>query len=183
MYIAITAKQPSLESDVDPRFGRCPFLLIIDTETGNFEPIENPNLHASSGAGIQTARMLVEKDVSVLMTGNCGPNAYQTLSAVGINVVTGISGSIQHALEQFRNQQVSYASAPNVASHAGTQGNEETQQEIPTPQEPFGMGRGGGAGQGGGRGMGRGGGAGQGGGRGMGRGGGTGKGGGRGQGR
>jgi predicted Fe-Mo cluster-binding NifX family protein/NAD-dependent dihydropyrimidine dehydrogenase PreA subunit len=169
MKIAVTASGRTLDDQIDPRFGRCSYFLIVDTETMETEAIENPNVALGGGAGIQSAQLMAQHDVRVVLTGNCGPNAYQTLNAAGIEVAVGASGRIRDAVEQFKSGAVSSTEGPNVASH-------------------FGMGGGGGGGGGGmGRGMGGGGGGGMGrgmgggGGRGMGRG--MGGGGGRGMGR
>ena len=189
MRIAITTTEPALEAAVDPRFGRCAHFLIVDTETMGFEAVENPNIALGGGAGIQSAQLLAGKGVEVVLTGNCGPNAHQTLSAADIGVIVGCSGVVKDVIEQFKAGQFNTAGEPNVASHSGmtdtseqTQGQPMPPQQPPTPGGGMGMGRGQGRGmgrgQGGGRGMGCGGGGGGGGG-GMGRGGG---GGGRGRG-
>ena len=189
MNIAITATEPSLDAKVDPRFGRCPCFLIVDTDTQKFEAVENPNLMLGGGAGIQSAQLMAEKGVQFVLTGNCGPNAYQTLSAAGIGIIIGCGGTVADVVEQFKAGQLNAAGEPNVASKFGTAGAQGPVQNQPAGlQQPpmtgggMGMGRGGGGGrgmgQGGGGGMGRGGGGGMG--RGMGGGGGMGQ--GRGQG-
>jgi len=187
MNIAITATQPSLDAKVDPRFGRCPYFLIVDTDTLSFEAVENPNVTLGGGAGIQSAQLMAERDVKHVLTGNCGPNAYQTLSAAGISVIIGCSGTISDVIEQFKAGQFSAADQPNVASKSGITGvpNSAADPSAGLQQPPMtgggmGMGRGmgGGMGQGGGGGMGRGGGRGMG----QGRGGGRGMGGGMGRG-
>ena len=155
MKIAITTNGASLDAQVDPRFGRCPFFLIVDTDTMEVEAVENPNVSLGGGAGIQSGQLMADKDVRFVLTGNCGPNAYQTLSAAGIQIIVGCSGPVREVVEQFKAGNLDSTAAPNVASHFGMAG---------------GMGRGMGMGGGGGRGMGRGMGMGGGGGRGMGRG-------------
>jgi len=89
MKIAVSATKPSLDADVDPRFGRCQYFVIVDLDTMEFESVENSSAQASGGAGISTGQMIVDKGVEAVLTGNCGPNAYQVLSAAGIKVVTG----------------------------------------------------------------------------------------------
>ena len=139
MRIAITATGPTLEDEVDPRFGRCPYFIIVDPKTLEFEALENSSAMAAGGAGISTGQTIVEKGVEAVLTGNCGPNAYQVLSAAGLQVITGISGKIKDAIEEYKLGTFSAAQQPNVADH-------------------FGMGSGGGAssGMGMGRGMGKG---------------------------
>ena len=175
MRIAITATEPTLDAAVDPRFGRCPYFLIVDPDDLTFEAIQNESVALGGGAGIQSAQLMAEKGVTSVLTGNCGPNAHQTLSAVGIEVIVGCSGVVRDVIQQFKTGQLGAANQPNVASHSGMAGVASPPQGQPTPiQEPPMSGGGGGTG----RGMGRGGGMGRGRGmgRGMGRGGGMGRG-------
>lgn len=178
MKIAITAVGPELDSQVEPRFGRCPYFVIIDTETTAFEALENPNVALGGGAGIQSAQLLSNHQVQAVLTGNCGPNAFATLGAAEIQVVVGVSGTVRQAAEQFKSGAFSGASGPNVASHFGMTGQDPTNAPATSPtwmnDGVTGTGQGMGGGMGGGRGMGRG--MGQGGGRGMGMGGGRGRG-------
>ena len=145
MKIAVTAIGPSLDAAVEPRFGRCPYFLIIDPDSLSFESVENPNAALGGGAGIQSAQLIAEKGAEVVLTGNCGPNAYQTLSAAGIGVVIGCSGTARGVVEQFKAGRLSPTSQPNVASKFGMGGG-----------SGMGAGRGMGGGMGQGRGMGRG---------------------------
>ena len=173
MKIAVTSTGPTLDDNVEVRFGRCAYFLIIDTDTMQFEAIENPNIALGGGAGIQSAQLMSEKGVTAVLTGNCGPNAFNVFGQAGIQVIVGVSGPVRNAIEQFKTGSFSSASGPNVASHFGM----STTPTGPTASgqpgtNPMGQGGGGtGFGTGGGRGMGRGGGMGCGMGRGMGRGG------------
>ena len=88
MKICVTSQGDNLEAKVDPRFGRCPYFIIVDPETKEFEAIANPNIQALSGAGIQSAQLVAGKGVEAILTGNVGPNAFQTLQAAGIKVIT-----------------------------------------------------------------------------------------------
>ena len=137
MKIAVTSTGPTLDDTVEARFGRCPYFLIIDPDTLEFEPIQNPNIALGGGAGIQSAQLMANKGVSVVLTGNCGPNAFQTFGAASVQVITGVNGQVRQAVEQYKSGALSSTTAPNVQSH-------------------FGMGMGGGMGRGGGMGMGRG---------------------------
>jgi len=173
MKIAVTSTGPTLDDNVEARFGRCPYFLIIDTDTMQLEVIENPNTALGGGAGIQSAQLMSEKGVTTVLTGNCGPNAFNVFGQAGIQVIVGVSGPVRNAVEQFKAEAFSSASGPSVASHFGV--NASTPDPTATGQPmtgPLGQGGGMGLGMGGGRGMGRG----MGGGRGMGRGGGMGRG-------
>jgi len=161
MKIAISATGPTLDAEVDPRFGRCQYFIIADPDTMEFESLENTSAMAGGGAGISTAQTIAGKGAQTVLTGNCGPNAFQVLSAAGIQVITGVSGKVKDAIQAYKSGGFQSSSQPNVGDH-------------------FGMGAGGGADTGTGTGFGIGGGMGGGMGRGM--GGGMGRGGGRGMG-
>ena len=122
MKIAISATGPSLDAEVDPRVGRCQYFIIVDTETMIFEAVENSSAMAGGGAGISAAQMIANKGVQVLLTGNCGPNAYQTLSAAGVQVITGTSGRVRDAIEGYKSGQFQAVSQPDVAAHFGMGG-------------------------------------------------------------
>jgi len=119
MKIAITAKGNSLESEIDPRFGRCSHFLVIDIDTMKFEPISNESAMASGGAGIQAAQTVAKTEVKAVVTGNMGPNAFQTLSAAGIKVFIGANGTIKEAIEKYKKGELKETEAPNVGSHSG----------------------------------------------------------------
>jgi predicted Fe-Mo cluster-binding NifX family protein/ferredoxin len=179
MQIAVTSTGPTLDDNVEARFGRCPYFLIIDTDTMQHEAIENPNIALGGGAGIQSAQLMSERGVTTVLTGNCGPNAFNVFGQAGIQVIVGVSGVVSNAVEQFKAGVFSSASGPSVASHFGMNAATPNPTGASQPMTgPMGQGQGVGMGlgMGGGRGMGRGMGGGRGMGRGMGRGGGMGRG-------
>jgi predicted Fe-Mo cluster-binding NifX family protein/ferredoxin len=185
MKIAVTSTGPTLDDSVEARFGRCAYFLIIDTDKMQHEAIENPNIALGGGAGIQSAQLMSEKGVTTVLTGNCGPNAFNVFGQAGIQVIVGIGGVVRNAVEEFKAGAFSSASGPSVASHYGMSGATQSQTATGQPM-PGAMGQGQGFGMGfgmgGGCGMGRGMGGGRGMGKGMGRGGGMGRGMGRGMG-
>jgi predicted Fe-Mo cluster-binding NifX family protein len=119
MKIAISATGPALDAEIDPRFGRCQYFVIVDPETMQFETIENSSGMAGGGAGISTAQMIASKGVETVLTGNCGPNAYQVLSAAGIKVVISVSGKVSEAIKDYKSGKFKASSQPNVAEHFG----------------------------------------------------------------
>lgn len=119
MKIGITSTGENLDANVDQRFGRCRYFLIVDTDSMEFEVLSNENAMASGGAGIQTAQTIANKGVKSIVTGNVGPNAFQTLSAAGIKVFTGASGTIKESIEKFKKGKLKETEAPNVGSHSG----------------------------------------------------------------
>jgi predicted Fe-Mo cluster-binding NifX family protein len=118
MKIAISSKGNNLESEIDPRFGRAGCFILVDPETMSFEVVENrQNLHLAQGAGIQAAQTIVEQGANILLTGNCGPKAFQVLKATGVKVAVGISGLVQEAIDQYKQGKINFTQAPNVEGH------------------------------------------------------------------
>ena len=159
MKIAVSSSGKDLDSQVDQRFGRCANFVIVETDDMSFEAFDNENIALGGGAGIQSAQFVASKGAEAVITGNCGPNAAQTLSASRVEIFVGQSGTVREVIEKYKRGDMKPTSSPNVADH-------------------FGMGGGAGMGRGGGMGMGRGMGGGMGMGRGMGMGQGRGMGGG-----
>jgi predicted Fe-Mo cluster-binding NifX family protein len=120
MKITITSTGKTLDSQVDSRFGRAACFIIIDTETMDFSVIENENVTAAGGAGISSAKAVIDTGAEAVLTGNCGPNAERTLSAGKIKLYTGVSGTVSEVIELFKSGKLNEASGPNVESHFGT---------------------------------------------------------------
>lgn len=119
MKIAITSTGPKLEDKIDPRFGRCHYFILFDTDTNKFEAIENTGAQGMGGVGIQSGQIMANKGVEVVLTGSCGPNAFQTLQAAGIRVITGVTGTVQEAIDKFKSGNFKAALQANVSAHSG----------------------------------------------------------------
>lgn len=122
MNICITSMGDNLDSNIDPRFGRCKYFLLIDTKSLNFKSISNDSMKAFGGAGIQAAQLVANTDAEIVITGNVGPNAFQTLKAAGIKVITGVDGKIKDVINKFNNGELEEKNAPTVGSHFGLGG-------------------------------------------------------------
>jgi len=120
MKIAVTSRGETLDSEVDPRFGRAEYFLIGELESMDFRAIENKNVDAAGGAGINSAKVVTEAGAEAVLTGNCGPNAERTLRAAGVKLHTGATGTVAQAIDLFRNGKLPQADGPNVQSHFGT---------------------------------------------------------------
>lgn len=166
MKIAVTATGNSIDFEIDPRFGRCSWFIIVETDDMSFQSLKNENAELPNGAGIQSVSLVASQGVDVVLTGRLGPKAEQAFSATAIKVGTGFSGTVRQAVEQYQTGTTPTSAVSNVDNATLPSGN---QPGIP------------GMGMGGGRGMGMGGRCMGGSGRGMGLGGGRGMGGGRGR--
>lgn len=122
MKVAVSSLGPSLDDQVDPRFGRAQYLLIVDIESLETEAVKNEGAGAGGGAGIQTAQMVAGKGIEAVLTGNCGPNAYQILSAAGIKAYVGLSGTVREAVESLKRGELSPVEGPSVPGHFGLGG-------------------------------------------------------------
>ena len=148
MKICVTAAAGDLNAQVDPRFGRCQYFVIVDSDTMAFEAMANDAMNAPGGAGVQAAQAMVNKGVNVVISGNMGPNAFKVLSTAGVKVATGAYGTVKEAVEMYKSGKLSETGTSTVAAHAGMGAGMGTGSGMS-------MGGGGGGG-GGGRGMGRG---------------------------
>jgi predicted Fe-Mo cluster-binding NifX family protein len=151
MKICVTATAGDLNAQVDPRFGRSQYFVIVDSDTMAFESLPNEAMNAAGGAGIQAAQAMVNKGVDAVISGNMGPNAFQVLSTAGVKIATGAYGTVKDAVEMYKSGKLSETGTSTVAAHAGMSAGASGGLGV-----GIGGGRGSGGGRGGGRGMGRG---------------------------
>ena len=106
MKICITSYGKDLESKVEPRFGRSPYFIIWEDADNSFECIVNPNINETSGAGIKSAQLIVDKGVKVVLSGQIGPKAAKVLESAMVEVVEGVTGTIKEAIEFYQSKDV-----------------------------------------------------------------------------
>jgi len=122
MKIAVTSTGPELADAVDPRFGRCKCFVIVESDNMRASPVEN-QFAGTGGAGIAVAQAMVGRKVEVVLTGNCGPNAFEVLNAAGIKVVTGVAGTtVREAVGAFKVGVLKPTPEPNVVRNSGRRG-------------------------------------------------------------
>lgn len=119
MRICVTASGEGLDSEIDPRFGRCSYFVIYDSETKSVESISNISIAASGGAGIKAAEAVTNAEVNVLLTGSVGPNAFSIFTEVGIDVQVGAKGTVREAIGQYEKGELEPIRSPNSAPHSG----------------------------------------------------------------
>ncbi len=118
MKIAVSAQGEDLSSLLDPRFGRAKWFILYDTDAERHEVLENVQIAGlPQGAGIQAAQQMIDRNADVVVTGNCGPNAFRTLTAAGLSVIVGASGTVKRAIEQVERGELSPSQGPNVQGH------------------------------------------------------------------
>ncbi len=118
MKVAVTAQGKELSSEIDQRFGRAKWLIVVDTGTGKFEVYDNAvNMNVAQGAGIQTGRNIANLNVESLITGNVGPNAFKTLNAAGIKIFLAEKQTVQGAIDLFKAGKLREVDKANVEGH------------------------------------------------------------------
>ena len=118
MIVAVTAQGNELSSEIDLSFGRAKWLIVADTETGDFEAHDNVvNLNAVQGAGIQTGQNIANLGADAVITGNVGPNAFKTLNAAGVKIFLTEKQTVQEAIEAFKAGKLKEVDQANVEGH------------------------------------------------------------------
>ncbi len=118
MKIAITAQDKELSSEIDLRFGRAKWLILVDTESGDFQAHDNAvNVNAAQGAGIQTGGNVANLGVEAVITGNVGPNAFKTLNAANVKVFLTEKQTVQQALDSYKAGELQEVDQANVEGH------------------------------------------------------------------
>ncbi len=122
MKVAISASRGDINAPVDPRFGRCPYYVFIDTETNAAEIVQNQAAMAGGGAGIQAAQSVVERDAAAVITGNVGPNAFQVFDAAGVTIYTAANMTVSQAVDALKAGNLPQVGAATGPAHAGIGG-------------------------------------------------------------
>ncbi|MHB8995529.1 MAG: NifB/NifX family molybdenum-iron cluster-binding protein [Armatimonadota bacterium] len=119
MKIAIAASGTNLEALTDPRFGRCPYFVIVETETMAFNTVDNIAAAQGSGAGIAAVQLVADQGADAVIAANVGPNAYTALAAGGLKVYGFPGGTVKEAVAALQAGQLEESHAANVPSHHG----------------------------------------------------------------
>ena len=118
MKIAVTSSGKSLDSEIDPRFGRTKYFIIVDPDSMEYEVVENKqNLNLPQGAGIQAGKIIANNNVDAVITGNCGPKAFKVLKEAKIKIIMGNKGTVSEAVSLYKNGKLKEADDANVEGH------------------------------------------------------------------
>jgi predicted Fe-Mo cluster-binding NifX family protein len=119
MKVAISAQRGDMEALVDPRFGRAAWFVVVDTRSDEWTAVDNrENMEARGGAGVQAGTRVADEDVTVVITGNVGPNAQKVLDAAGIDIYQAGNGvTVREALAGLEAGTLKAVDAPTVAGH------------------------------------------------------------------
>ena len=119
MRIAVSSTGPAMDSPVDDRFGRCSHFVLVEPDTDTYGAVENSARDADRGAGVQAAQLVIDNAVGAVVTGSCGPKAFDTLTAAGIKVYAGASGTVKDAVDAFAAGRLTQIDGANSAAHSG----------------------------------------------------------------
>ena len=120
MKIAVTSQGNNLDSQIDPRFGRGAYFLIVDPETLDWQAEPNPGKSASGGAGIRAAQFVSEQGCSAVISGDFGPNAFEALAAAGISMyIFSPYRTVLEAIDGFKSGQLKPLSSPTQSERTG----------------------------------------------------------------
>ncbi|MFO7952741.1 MAG: NifB/NifX family molybdenum-iron cluster-binding protein [Bacillota bacterium] len=123
MKLAVSAREKGLGAEVDQRFGRCPYFVMVDSDSEEeIETIVNYNADSAGGAGPQSAQLLSKHKVDAVATGNVGPNAVNALKAAKIKIYTGADGTVESTLKRFKEGQLSQVTEATAGPHSGLRG-------------------------------------------------------------
>jgi len=119
MKIVVTSLGSTLDSPMDPRFGRAAKFVLFDDESQSFEVIENTQyLNAAQGAGLQAAEIVSRAGADCVLTGHCGPKALKALTAAGIRVYSGVDATVKEAIKRFQDGRLVEAKSADFPSHS-----------------------------------------------------------------
>jgi predicted Fe-Mo cluster-binding NifX family protein len=110
--VCVSATSSSIDSQIDPRFGRCAYFIITDTDTMDCQCLPNATYDSPHGAGIQAAQVVANQNVQAVITGMVGPNAHRVLSAAGIEIVTGVTGTVRDAVQRYKSGELRRGQIP-----------------------------------------------------------------------
>jgi predicted Fe-Mo cluster-binding NifX family protein len=119
MKVTATANGVDLDASISPVFGRCSTYILVDTETLQFEALDNPALSAPGGAGVQAAQFVIKRGAQAVLTGNVGPNAFGVFQAAHVPVFLIGSGSVRNAVEAYKKGLLQSTGAANVTAQSG----------------------------------------------------------------
>jgi predicted Fe-Mo cluster-binding NifX family protein len=120
MKIILTATTPSIDSYIDPRFGRGQYLIVLDPDTLEWHAHPNPGVGALGGAGSLAAQYAADQHASAVISGDFGPNAFNALQVAGIAMyLFGASTTVRQAIENYKAGRLEIVGGPTGGGHHG----------------------------------------------------------------
>lgn len=119
MKLAIPAESKALESNVCQSFGRTYYYVVVDSETQEYEVIDNQAASSESGAGIKAAQAVVDSGAEVVITFHCGENAADVLKAADIKIMKAVPGTVLEMVQKYKAGELNELTQINPGHHGG----------------------------------------------------------------
>lgn len=114
MELCVCATDSNLDSPVSPTFARCPYFLIVNSESKEFRTVPNPAAVTGRGAGVAASQLVVSQKAEAVICGNFGPNAFSILQMSGIKIYPGVYGlTIKEAIDKYNQGELKEMKAPS----------------------------------------------------------------------
>ena len=121
MKIAISSTGKTLEGNVDAKFGRCAYFLIVEVEDKKikaFKAIDNTAQAQMGGAGITAGEIVANEKVDVVITTNLGPRAFSVFEQFKIKIYQG-QGKIKDVVQDFIDGKLTEMTDATAPQHVG----------------------------------------------------------------
>jgi predicted Fe-Mo cluster-binding NifX family protein len=118
MKIAVSSDGSTLDARVADRFNIAKYLLIVDLDTGDYEAVPNPFTAGQHGAGVQAIVLAVSRGAKAVLTGYANPSIANQFKSSGVEVVTGMTGTVRDVVEQYKTASFLRASGSETKSTA-----------------------------------------------------------------
>ena len=117
MKVMVSSTGEGIDTEMDPRFGRCQYFVLVDTETMTAETHPNPGANASGGAGFQAAQFCSDVGAQAVISGSFGPNAFNTLQEAGIKMYPASGGKIRNLVEALKKGELKETESAGPRGH------------------------------------------------------------------
>ena len=122
MKVVVSSSGADKTSMLDPRFGRCPYFVFMDTETDTVDAVVNEAVSSGHGAGVQAAQSVIEAGAEAVISRRVGPNAFQVMAAAGLTIYESGAASIEEAVAALKAGELTVVGGPTGPSHGGSRG-------------------------------------------------------------
>ncbi len=117
--IIIPAEKKTMESPICLSFGRAPFFLVMDTESGAFEIIENKAEAVQGGAGIKAAQLVLDAGAEAVIAYRMGQNAFDVLKKAKVQLLRAEGETAAEAAALFNAGKLKELDKINLGFHGG----------------------------------------------------------------
>jgi len=97
-----------MQSEMSMHFGRCPYFMLVDVdgrEVKNAQAVANP-FYSNHVPGA-VPQFINSQNAHIMIAGGMGPKAVQMFESFGIQVATGVGGTVANVLQAYLDGKVS----------------------------------------------------------------------------